>query len=70
MCFEALRELQYWRTVRQKTYSSYCNSISIKSGNTTGSVGQSHSSDEVSVMEMERRALVIQSELFLNNTDD
>ena len=32
-----------------------------------GSVGQSHSSEEVSVMGMERRALVIQSK-FLNNS--
>jgi hypothetical protein len=39
-------------------------------GDATGSVGRSHSSDEVSVMGMERRASVIQSELFLNNTDD
>jgi hypothetical protein len=30
----------------------------------TGSVGQSHSSEEVSVMGMERRALVIQSNIF------
>jgi hypothetical protein len=29
-----------------------------------GSVGRSHSSDEVSVMEMERRASVIQSNYF------
>jgi hypothetical protein len=41
-----------------------------KAGDATGSVGRSHSSEEVSVMEMERRASVIQSELFLNNTDD
>ena len=33
-------------------------------GDATGSVGRSHSSDEVSVMEMERRASVIQSQYF------
>jgi group II intron reverse transcriptase/maturase len=36
----------------------------MKSGETTRSVGRSHSSDEVSVMEMERRASVIQSIYF------
>ncbi|MEJ7678380.1 MAG: hypothetical protein WKG06_11075 [Segetibacter sp.] len=47
------------RTIRQKTYSSYCNSILPQARDAINSVGQSHSSDEVSVMEMERRALVI-----------
>ena len=46
-------------TIRQKTYGSYCNSIPAKPGDAINSVGQSHSSYEVSVMEMERRALLI-----------
>jgi hypothetical protein len=37
-------------------------------GDATGSVGQSRSSEKVSVMGMERRALVIQSNVFLNNS--
>jgi hypothetical protein len=47
------------QTIGQKTYSSYCNSILPQAGDAINSVGQSHSSVEVSVMEMERRALVI-----------
>ena len=57
----------YYRTVLQKYYSSYCNSIAAKPGDVTGSVGQSHSSEEVSVMGMERRALIIQSNYFNNS---
>jgi hypothetical protein len=51
-----------------KDYSSYRNSILSKIGKATRSVGRSHISDEVFVMKMERRASVIQSKLFLNNT--
>lgn len=40
------------------------NNSAVRAGDATGSVGRSHSSDEVSVMEMERRALVIQSQYF------
>ena len=47
-----------------KVYSSYCNSIPTKSGKATRSVGRSHSSDEIPVMGMERRASVIQSQYF------
>lgn len=46
-------------TVDQKIYSSYCNSILLKAGDATGSVGLDHSSDEVSVMEMEQRVQLI-----------
>jgi hypothetical protein len=53
----ALQELRYRRTVSQMTYGSYCNSIPVRPGDATVSVGRSHSSDEVSVMDMERRAL-------------
>ena len=45
-------------------YSSNCNSIPIKSEDAKESVGRSHSSNEVSVMGMERRASVIQSKYF------
>ena len=38
--------------------------IPVKLGDVTGSVGRSHSSDEVSVMGMERRASVIWSYYF------
>jgi hypothetical protein len=38
-----------------------CNSILLQAGEATGSVGQGHSSDEGSVMERERRALLIWS---------
>ncbi len=38
--------------------------ISAKPGDMLGSVGRSHSSDEVSVMDMERRASVIWSYYF------
>jgi len=66
MGFMALRELQLWRTVRQKTYSSYCNSILSQTGEASAAAdGRSHRSDEVAVMAMERRASVIRLELFL-----
>jgi hypothetical protein len=54
----------YRKTVHQKIYSSYCNSIPTKLGEATRSVGRSHSSNEVPVMGMERRASVIQSQYF------
>jgi len=46
-------------TVQYIFYSSYCNLILLKAGDATGSVGLNHSSDEVSVMEMERRVQLI-----------
>jgi hypothetical protein len=60
---EALQESKM-ETVQQKFYSSYCNSILLQTGEATGSVGRGHSSEEVPVMGMERRALVIQSQYF------
>ncbi|MDQ6812377.1 MAG: hypothetical protein M3040_01355 [Bacteroidota bacterium] len=60
----ALQELLYWRTISQKMYGSYCNSIPVVPGDATASVGRSHSSEEVSVMDMERRASVIWSYYF------
>ena len=65
MCQKALQESRHRReTVQQKFYSSYCNSIPTESGETTRSVGRSHSSDEIPVMGMERRTSVIQSQYF------
>lgn len=62
---DALKALQESKeTVQQKLYSSYCNSIPMKSGDATGSCVRSHSSDEVFVMKMERRASVYQSYYF------
>jgi hypothetical protein len=63
---KALREVFFFfrTTVQQKFYSSYCNSISLQTGEATRSVGRSHSSEEVPVMGMERRASVIQSQYF------
>ena len=60
----ALQELLHWRTVSQLTYSSYCNSIPVRPEDATASVGRGHSSAEVSVMDMERRASVIWSYYF------
>jgi hypothetical protein len=51
-------------TVQQKFYSSHCNSILLQTGEATKSVGRSHSSEEVPVMGIERRASVIQSQYF------
>jgi hypothetical protein len=45
-------------------YSSNGNSIPSEIGNAKGSVGQGPECEEVPVMGMERRALVIQSEVF------
>lgn len=53
-----------YETIQQRFYSSYCNSISPKVGEATGSLGRSHSSDEVPVMGMERGASVIRSDYF------
>ena len=65
MCQKLCRNSDIKReTVQQMFYSSYCNSIPMKSGEATSSVGRSHSSDEVPVMGMERRASVIQSQYF------
>jgi hypothetical protein len=52
-------------TVQQKFYSSHCNSIPMKSGDATGSCVRSHSSDEVFVMKMERRASVYPCHIIL-----
>jgi hypothetical protein len=52
------------KTVDQRKYGSYCNSILPKAGEATESVGRSHSSEEVFVMKMERRTSVIQSQYF------
>jgi hypothetical protein len=52
-------------TVQQKLNSSYCNSIQFQTGDATRSVGRSHSSDDVPVIGMERRASVIQSQYFI-----
>jgi hypothetical protein len=41
-------------------YGLNSNSMLLKAANATGSVGRSHSSEEVFVMKMERRASVIQ----------
>jgi hypothetical protein len=60
--FAGIRRLA--ETVHQKIYSLYCNSIPTKLGEATRSVGRSHSSDEVFVMKVERRASVIQSQYF------
>jgi len=60
---KALQE-SIMETVQQKFYSSYCNSIPLQTGDATRSVGRSHSSEEVPVMGMERRASVIQSQYF------
>jgi hypothetical protein len=57
-------DLKCWETVHQKIYSLYGNSIPTKLEEATRSVGRSHSSDEVPVMGMERRASVIQSQYF------
>ena len=53
-----------------------CEKLSVKTGlnsaqagEATNSVGRGHSSDEVFIMKMERRASVIQLEVFLNNSD-
>lgn len=51
--------------MQQKLNSSNCNSIPPKAGEATGSVGRNHSSEEVSVMEMERRVSVIWSKYFI-----
>jgi hypothetical protein len=64
MCQKLCRKFFFLATVQQKFYSSYCNSIPIKSEEATRSVGRSHSSDEIFVMKMERRASVIQSQYF------
>jgi hypothetical protein len=60
---KALQE-SVMETVQQKFYSSYCNSISLQTGEATRSVGRSHSGEEIPVMGMERRASVIQSQYF------
>jgi len=60
MCKYALQEFRtMWKTVIQRKYSSYCNSISPSVRDATASVGLNHSSDEVSVIEMERRVQLI-----------
>ena len=57
-------DVKHRETVQQMFYSSYCNSIPTKLGEATRSVGRSHSSVEIFVMKMERRASVIQSQYF------
>ncbi|MBX2947296.1 MAG: hypothetical protein KF725_15815 [Cyclobacteriaceae bacterium] len=57
------------RTVGQQDNSSDGNSILIQSGEATKSLGRSHISEEVFVMKMERRASVIQLEVFCNNPE-
>jgi hypothetical protein len=52
-------DCQYWKTVHQMIYGSDCNSISLQMGEAMRSLGRSHSSDEIPVMGMERRASVI-----------
>jgi len=61
MCQKLCRNPPKVETVQQMFYSSYCNSIPTKLGEATRSVGRSHSSDEIFVMKVERRASVIQS---------
>jgi len=56
----------HWRTSKDLQFILQLNLASV--GDATGSVGRSHYSDEVSVKEMERRALVIPSNVFLNNS--
>jgi hypothetical protein len=51
-------------TVHQKVYSLNCNSIPFKAGEAARRVGRGHSSEEVLVMGMERRASVIRSDYF------
>jgi hypothetical protein len=66
-----MREQLYWnfvffrrKSIRVKLNSSYSNSILPQAEEAASSVGQGHSSDEFSVMERERRALVICVKLF------
>jgi len=61
---KALQESPLAGDCSTKFYSSNCNSISSQMRNATRSVGRSHSSNEVFVMKMERRASVIQSNYF------
>jgi hypothetical protein len=61
MCQGALQEYSFRIQLFVKRPTGDCNSILLQAGEATGSVGQSHSSDKGSVMEQQRRALLIWS---------
>jgi hypothetical protein len=62
---KALQKFRYLlEDCSSKDIQFICNSIPTKLGEATRSVGRSHSSDEIFVMKMERRASVIQSQYF------
>jgi retron-type reverse transcriptase len=64
MCQKLCRKFFLESDCSTNVLQYYCNSILTQSGDATGSVGRSHSSDEVFVMKMERRTSVIQSNYF------